>query len=245
MARADHAPYLEDIPAYAIGALDAEAVAALEAHLATCASCRTELAEYRALSDSLLTAVPPKQPPVALRKRLQSRLPSARKRTRPQFTFSFSRLAPGMAVVALLLLNLVSFMQLRQVQEQQARLLNEMANTQVVLAMLSSPSVQMLPIRGENASGTLLLDGDQNKAVLIAQNIPELSQNQTYQIWLIQPDGGRVSAGLFRPERGQSYTTQAILPDEPFSIYVGLGVTVEPANGSEAPTGERVFRVDF
>jgi len=52
MARDEHIPYLENIPAYAIGALDAEDVSALETHLQTCASCRTELAEYRVLSES-------------------------------------------------------------------------------------------------------------------------------------------------------------------------------------------------
>jgi anti-sigma-K factor RskA len=81
--------------------------------------------------------------------------------------------------------------------------------------------------------------------VLIVRNLPLPGENQIYQIWLVKPDGGRVSAGLFLPEVGQSYTTKAILPAQPFSIFVGLGVTVEPAGGSEAPTGERVFKVDF
>ncbi|MEP0806642.1 MAG: zf-HC2 domain-containing protein, partial [Chloroflexota bacterium] len=57
MTHDPHAPYRENIPAYALGALEADEAAALETHLQTCASCQTELAEYRALSDSLLTAV--------------------------------------------------------------------------------------------------------------------------------------------------------------------------------------------
>jgi anti-sigma-K factor RskA len=245
MARDEHAPYLENIPAYAIGALDAEDVAALEAHLKTCASCRTELAEYRAVSASLLTATPPKQPSAALRKRLPSRLPSAQKSTRPQWTFSFSNLALGLAVIALLVLNIFSFVQLRQIQSQQASLLNQVENAQIALAMLSSPNIQTVLINGENVSGTILLDKDHNQAFLIVGDLPALANDQIYQIWLVKPDGGRDSAGLFRPATGQSYTTKAISSTQMLSSYLGMGVTVEPAGGSAAPTGERVFKVDF
>src|SRR5215475_12618170 len=98
MASDQHTRFLENIPAYALGALDADEVAALEAHLQTCASCRTELAEYRSLGDSLLTALPPQQPPAALRKRLQSQLPSARKPiTPPRFHWSWNQLSIGTA----------------------------------------------------------------------------------------------------------------------------------------------------
>ena len=243
----EHTPFRENIPAYAIGALDGEEVPALQTHLETCASCRTELAEYRLLSDSLLTAIPPKQPSAALRKSLQSRLPSARKAARQPTTFSlsFGRLALGFAIVALLVLNIISFAQLRQIQVQQAGLMTQVENAQTVLGLMSSPSIQMIPISGEKASGTLLLDEGNNKAVLIVQNLPQLTENQTYQIWLVKSDGGRDTGGLFRPESGQTYTTKVILSPQSISNYMRIGVTVEPAGGSDAPTGERVFRVEF
>jgi len=245
MSDVDHTPFIENIPAYAIGALDSGDVSALESHLTACASCRTELAEYRTLSESMLTAVPPKQPSAALRKRLQSRLPGAQKTSGSQVTWSFSRLALGLAVIALLVLNLLSFAQLRQVQSQQARLLKQVENAQVALAMLSSPNIQTVLISGENVSGTILLDKDRNQAFLIVGDIPALADDQIYQIWLVKPDGGRDSAGWFRPESGQSYTTKTISSTQTFSNYLGLGVTDEPAGGSDAPTGQRIFKVDF
>src|SRR5437867_3233850 len=107
----EHTPFRENIPAYALGALDAEDVAALESHLQTCASCRTELAKYRAVSDSLLTAIPPQQPPRALRQRLQAQLPSARKATRPRFAWSFGQVAIGIALISLLAMNTISLTQ--------------------------------------------------------------------------------------------------------------------------------------
>jgi len=245
MARDEHAPFLENIPAYALGALDAEDSAALESHLEACAACRNELADNQRVSAGLLSALPPQAPRPALKRTLAARLPSAQRSSRPQRTFSLNRLALGFAVLALLILNLLSFTQLRQLQNQQVSLLNQIQNAQFALAMLSSPNTQMLTISGGNVSGTILLNWENNQAILVAQNVPALAQNQTYQIWLVKPDGGRVSAGLFRPESGASYTTKAISSPQSFSDFVGLGVTVEPAGGSDAPTGERLFKVDF
>ena len=70
----NHIAFQESLAAYALGALDADEVASLEAHLQTCESCREELAGYRALSDGLLAGLPPRQPSPALRRRLQGRL---------------------------------------------------------------------------------------------------------------------------------------------------------------------------
>ena len=111
--------------------------------------------------------------------------------------------------------------------------------------MLSSPNVQLFPIDDGTVAGTVILSNEQNQAVLIVRNLPLPGENQIYQIWLVKPDGGRVSAGLFRPASGESYTTQTISSTGLFSDYLGIGVTVEPVGGSDAPTGERVFRVDF
>ena len=115
----------------------------------------------------------------------------------------------------------------------------------MALALLSSPDTQTLALNGENASGKILLDRQSNMAVLIAEHLPQLEPNQTYQIWLVSSDGDRTSAGLFRPESGQVYTAKAIIPTQMFSDFVGIGVTVEPAGGSTHPTGKRLFRVDF
>jgi anti-sigma-K factor RskA len=245
MIHEKHAPFLENIPAYAIGALDADDVAALEAHLEECVSCRAELAEYRAMSESLLAAIPPRQPSAMLRRRLQSQLPSAQKKNSPKFTWNVYRFGAGIAVIALLALNLVSLNQTRKIQTQQAALVNQMNDAQVALAMLSYPGVERLSVEGEDLTGSYLLDGDRNIAVLIVWNMPQLSQDQTYQAWLIDPQGGRVSAGIFRPQTNQAYTTQVITTDKGFSTYIGIGVTVEPSGGSVQPTGERVLKVDF
>ncbi len=246
MVQEEHSLLRENIPAYALGALDAEDVNALEAHLRTCESCRTELAEYRAISDSLLTAVPQRQPSAALRKRLQSQLPSAqRKAARPRFSWSFGQLAMGAALVVLLFMNLFSFLQMRQIRLQQAGLLQQLKTNQFALSMLAYPSTQAFPISAENLSGSVLLDRARNTVALVMWHLPDLGEEQTYQIWLIEPDGHRVSAGLFRPQVDAAYTTQPVYAKQDISSFTGVGVTIEPAGGSDQPTGPRVFKVDF
>ena len=246
MAQNEHLPFIDNIPAYAIGALDTADVAALESHLKTCGSCRTELAEYRAVSESLLTAVPPKQPSAALRKRLQNRLPSAQKNVRPRLNWSIGRMAVGLAFALLLALNVYSILQVRALQLQQSQLTRQIQTSQAVLALLSYPNTQNVPINVNNSvTGTLLLDKDRNVATIIVWNMPQLQENQTYQIWLIDPHGNRINAGIFHPDPGQSFTTASIMSANDLSNFVGIGVTIEPSGGSDHPTGSRIFKVDF
>jgi anti-sigma-K factor RskA len=240
-----HASLRENIPVYALGALDGQEVVALESHLKTCDSCRAELAEYRTVSDSLLMAVPPKQPSAGLRKRLQNRLPGARKSRPLRLSWSFRQMGIAAALVLLLVMNLYSILQVRTLQLEQTRLARQYQTGQTVLSMLSYPSTQRLAIHSDQVVGSLLLDTDRDIVALIVWNMPELPESQTYQIWLIDPQGSRVSAGIFRSEADQAYTTQIVFPKQSLSNFTGIGVTVEPTGGSEAPTGERMFKVDF
>lgn len=241
----EHVPFRENIPAYALGALDVEEVAPLEAHLRTCASCRDELAAYRATSNGLLTTFPPQKPSAALRQRLQRRLPSAHKAARPRLNWSFGRVAVGMAILLLLALNIFSIMQVRVLQSQQAQLMDQIQNGQMALAMLSYPNTQSFPIKEESVTGSLLLDKEYNNAVLILRGLPALTDEQTYQVWLIAPDEGRTSAGLLRPPPNLPFISEPINATQDLSNFVGIGMTIEPSGGSDHPTGMQIFRIDF
>jgi anti-sigma factor ChrR (cupin superfamily) len=63
-------PYEDDIPAFALGALDAEEALQVSAHLAVCPFCRKEAAAYEAVAGMLLYAIPPQNPPAHLRRRI-------------------------------------------------------------------------------------------------------------------------------------------------------------------------------
>jgi anti-sigma-K factor RskA len=241
----EHLPFLENIPAYALGALDARDAVALEAHLQTCASCREELDAYRDTSDKLLVSLPPQQPPAALRRQIQRRLPSAQKSARPRLNWSLSRLAVGIAIVLLLALNVFSISQVRRLQNQQAQLMDQIQNGQMALVMLSYPHTQSFPIQAENVTGSLLLDREYNNAVLILRGLPAIPENQTYQVWLIEPNGERTSAGLVRPQTDIPFISQPVSSAQDLASFVGVGMTIEPAGGSDHPTGSVVFRINF
>jgi anti-sigma-K factor RskA len=240
-----HVPFRENIPAYALGALDAEEAAALEAHLRTCESCREELAAYRAASDHFLAELPPQQPSAALRRHLQKQIPSAPKNVPPHRNWSFSRLAVALAILLLLALNVFSISQVRALQRQQTQLIAQMQNGQMALTMLSYAHTRTFSINEDKARGTFLLDKEYNNAVLILRGLPPISASQAYQIWLIAPNGDRVSAGLVRPQTDQPILSEAINATQDLSKFVGLGMTVEPAGGSDHPTGMQIFRIDF
>ena len=241
----EHLPFRENIPAYALGALEGEDVAALEAHLKTCAVCRQELADYRATSDNLLMALPAQNPSAALRKRLQRQLPSAQKTARPRLNWSFSRMAMGIAIVLLLALNVFSISQVQALQRQQAQLMAQIENGQMALVMLSYPHTQSFQIQQNNVTGSLLLDREYNNAVLILRGLPAIPENQTYQVWLISPDGDRTSAGLIRPQTDVPFISEPLYSTQDLVNFIGVGMTIEPAGGSDAPTGMQIFRVDF
>lgn len=238
-------PFIKDIPAYAIGALDPGEVAALEAHLSACGICRDELSAYRSVSDAMLLSVRPQKPPAALRRHLQERISNSRKVVRPKFSWSFAQISIGFAVIFLLALSTFSFLQMQQLTRQQEQLTRQMQTSQIALAALAYPETQTLPLSGENITGTLLLAREQNVAVIIAWDLPALQSSQTYQIWLIDPQGKRTSGGIFTPQVELPYTSVQVFSPESLSGFIGIGVTIEPSGGSPQPTGQRIFKVDF
>ncbi len=240
-----HTNFLEQIPAYSLGALDPDELSALESHLETCKSCQAELAAFHAVRDNLGLALPPRNPPAALRSRLQKRLSPSARAPRSNRTWSFSLAFLGAALVVLIGLNILSFVQVQSLQRQQSQLSRQIQTSQIALAMLAYPGIQTLPISEGSISGTLLLDKDRNVLVLIAWNLPPLPDNQTYQAWFSDSKGERTSAAIFRSDPSLPFTTISIIPPDNLSNFNSLGVTVEPAGGSPRPTGPRLFLVSF
>lgn len=251
MSREQCRPYQENLPAYSLGALDAEELAALEAHLQTCADCTAELAEYRTISDGLLHALPPRTPPARLRRNLLTKLPSASNRTVSLLPL-FQRLSLGQLVNAALMLilvisNVFAALQIRELRNEQAALTERISAEQAAIGMLAYPDTQVHAIVPDvqNLTGSALVNKDRPMAVLLLWNLPKLEPTQIYQIWLIDQTGKPIGAGLFIPASGQAYTTALIQSSAPLGEFIAIGVTVEPAGGSEQPTGERLLVVEL
>ncbi len=238
-------PFRENLAAFAIGALDVDETTALKEHLQSCADCQRELTEYRSLSLGLLEAVPPRQPPARLRRQLVRSIRPTPNLFKPGWQISTGQIALGVVFIALLVANFYTLAALRIVERQQTALAAQLQTGQTAMAMLAYPSTESLPVEGDNLAGSLLLDRERNVAALILWNLPDLPTNRTYQIWLVNAQGQRTSAGLFQPTPGQLYTTVPFQISGAVGDYVGIGVTDEPAGGSPGPTGSRVLKVDF
>ena len=82
---------------------------------------------------------------------------------------------------------------------------------------------------GQQISGEVLYLRDQGRAVLVVNGLPELQQNQVYQVWLIKQGGAPVPETVFLTG---TTAVQANLDE-----YQTLAIPIEPGpRGSGAPT---------
>jgi anti-sigma-K factor RskA len=233
---------IELIPAYALDCLEREEAAGIAAHLAICASCRAELAAYQSVSDRLGLAAPEVTPPPALKARLMQQIEASRPAAaaRPAqregrggfFRRPARALAPAWALASLALVLLLAASTLvlwRQANDRRQARVADMR----VIAMAGTPATP-------EAYGVLVMSADGEYGTLVVDRLPALDQSHQYQLWLIRPDGQRVSGGVFSVGQ-HGYAALEIWSQDPLSSFPAFGVTVEPAGGSPGPTGEKVL----
>jgi anti-sigma-K factor RskA len=80
---------------------------------------------------------------------------------------------------------------------------------------------------------------DQNYGSLAVTHAPLLTEDQQYQIWLIQ-DGVRTSGGVFSVNE-DGYGNLMVSAEQPLDSFQSFGVTIEPLGGSPQPTGEKIL----
>ncbi len=240
-----HTDFQENLAAYALGALDPDETAALEAHLQTCETCRAELADYQQVSDGLLSALPPRPPSVSVRRSLQKQLAAQSKRERAGFNWSTGQLVFGALMVALIALNLFTVYQLYTLRQEQAEMDRQRASEQTAISMLAYPSTQTLAFAENGVSGSLLVDKQRNLVAVFAWNLANPPAGKVYEMWLMDANGDRTSGGFLVPEANYPFVMAVVHPSQPLTNFTGLGVTLEPAGGSPAPTSPRVFHVSF
>jgi anti-sigma-K factor RskA len=241
----NHLVFQDNLAAYALGALDAEEIPALESHLTTCETCRAELADYRRVGAGLLTALPVRAPRSAVRRSLQKQLSGDRAIERPRFSWSLGRLAFAAILVGLVGINVLTLFQVYSLKREQAELIDKQTSDQTSIAMLAYPTTKTVTFDENGVSGSLLVDKKRNLLAVFAWNLSEPPAGKTYQMWLIDPKGDRTSGGFLAPEPGYPFVTAVIRSTRPLSDFTGIGITLEPSGGSPKPTGPRVMHADF
>lgn len=225
----------ENKEAYVLNALPPEEARQFEAYLEAHPELQSEIEELGAVAHLFALAPQEHDPPEDVRRSLMQRVRSesglaetsgvgGRSRAglgRLGEIFTLRRLAAGAAAAViggLLVFNVLLQNELQELQEPQ--------------------QLGSYALHGEGPAEETegrLVGMDDREAVLVVADLPELSEDETYEIWAIK-DGEPVSCGTFTPENGSSMS--AVQIEENLEGAEVMAVTVEPAGGSPQPTSE-------
>jgi anti-sigma-K factor RskA len=222
------------VGAYVLDAVDDLERVAFERHLASCPACATEVAELRSAAAGLSETVAT-PPPAGLRDRVLAsaqatrQLPPATGEP-PTAAHAVRRwqrrtiLAAAAAVIAIAAAATTFTLQERRVQD-------ERQQAAEVAAVLSAPDAAVTTADVEGGGrASVVFSESADEAVVVLSDLPEVSSEQAYQLWLVEGDEAR-SAGVL----GGSVDARPVLVGDVGDAEV-LAMTVEPRRGSREPT---------
>lgn len=236
------------IDAYALGALEPDEVAWVEAHLESCPRCQELARAARALASTLLFDVPLVEPPAELRQRVLARVHQEARETRPGAGADENGHAtdapPDGAVPAAAGGRRRGGLQrlLRGLLGEEPGAASDAAAARLA-ELLSAPDCQMWPVAGTGeapgANARLVGVPDGRDAVLVASGLQPLPPDRAYQVWFLR--GGEPSPNAVFHVARDGHGRQLVHAPGRLSDFQVVAVTPEPARGSPAPTGPIVL----
>jgi len=115
---------------------------------------------------------------------------------------------------------------------------NNAQSIQAILSDTNATRVALVPQTGASGSVTFVRVDSEANCVVLAQ-LPLLSSEKQYQLWLTNLNGERESALVFDGSRDNRQWLMAV-PDV-HDHYVAVGITVEPRGGSIVPSTPPIF----
>lgn len=224
---------------YAADALDPDERAEFEAHLQQCATCREEVAGLVATTARLAEAVSAPPPPGLKARVLAEAAETRQLPPLPAVTRLEERRArrwytqPASAAAALLLVGSAGLGAYALDERSRAERAEERADRIAAIATDPDRVEVTVPARSGGIGTVLAADGT---ALFRASDLRQLPEGQEYQLWRIRGDEPQ-SVGVL----GRGGAVAALVTD--IAPTDSLGLTVEPAGGSEAPTGELVLQL--
>jgi anti-sigma-K factor RskA len=212
-----HAEFLEQVEAYALGALEPDQARAMAAHLAEAGAhpeCESALRRAQETVAALASDLPPVQPPPRIWQGISTSIGEAPGLPRePRHVQRLSRWTYGLAAAALLLL-VLGTLRLRAVTASEelarasaAQCARELADAHLdllrkedALKLLVEPGTQVVslapsPGTAPTHTGTgVVLYHPRGRALLVGQRFAS-DPTRDYELWLIR-DGRPVAAGL-------------------------------------------------
>src|SRR5215475_10652988 len=245
-----HEQFADDLALYALGSLSGGERATLEEHLQDCGACRRELDLLRGDMALLAMSTTGPVPPARSRKRLTDAIAAEPRRFKTT-TRRWRTLLPWAITGALALVVLAFWRnntQLRntlaglrqqydaeQIQLQQARdIVSTLTATDAMRVTLVAAKTPPQP------QGKAIYVRDRSSLIFLATNLPTLPPGKAYELWLIPVTGAPVPAGVFKPDvHGSAAVLNPPLP--PRAEAKTFAITVEPEQGSPAPTSQPIM----
>lgn len=134
--------------------------------------------------------------------------------------------------------------QLEQQNQILTQLETELERKEELLAILESREVNLILMAGLETNpdgyGKIVWDPENDRALLQVANLPQPSDDQDYQLWLIQDEQSPISAGVFSFEQPSTDLFYRIdqLEEQPSDQSNTFAVTLEPKGGMPQPTGD-------
>ena len=212
--------------AYAVDAVDDIERASFERHLASCPTCRAEVASLREAS-ALLADAATTTPPPELRDAVLSGI--TRVRPLPPVTVGGPvhrrRWFPALVAAVVLALVGIGGAVWQPWRDDTSQTLS--ATDQV----LQDPDAQRISQELPNgATATVVRSAKEHRAVIVTEDMPDPPDGKVYQLWLQTPSEDMVPAGVM-PAGGSTALLDGNADDA-----IGVGVSLEPAGGSPQPT---------
>jgi len=227
----NHKRFDEVKDAYVLGALPEQERRELEEYLAAHPERQAEIDELGNVASLLALSPPEQEPSPELRRSImavvEAQRPPARTRSwlaGVKELLSVRNLALGAAallVIGLFSSNMLLQGQVQDLQGQVASLQDSQQSRMVALAGTGA---------AQRAEAEVILLKD-HKAVLMAEDMPRVPENKTYQIWVIEDDVPQPS-GLFEADGD----TVAAVVEKPLDEDDVIAITIEPNGGSQQPT---------
>ena len=93
---------------------------------------------------------------------------------------------------------------------------------------------------GEAGRATVVRSKSQDRAVIVTEDMVAAPAGKDYELWFQTPDEDMVPAGLMPP-----VPDQTVVLDGSAAEAIAVGITVEPAGGSEQPTAPPIALFDL